>query len=208
METKFTEQQSLALIAEMITQARNNFQKGSGNGMIFSGLLVSFAAIMNVILAFILDNPNQSFWIWCLMIPGSFISSRIDRRNKQEAMVLTHIDTIIRSIWVAYGITIWVLLIIIFGFGFGRKFYEVFWLINPVILTMTGLAEFITAKVCRFKPYIYGAIIMWVGAICCLAVFGISQEPVIIQFFILAICMILGFVVPGHKLNKLANKNV
>ncbi len=208
METKLTEQQSLTLITEMIAQARNNFQKGSGNSMIFSGIIVSVTAILNVILAFVLDNPNQSFWIWSLMIPGAFINFRINRKSEQEAMVRTHIDTIIKSIWVAYGIAIWVLLIAIFGFGFGMKFYHVFCLINPVILTMTGLAEFITAKVCRFKPYIYGSIIMWVGSICCMLVFWITPEPVIIQFFVLAVCMILGFVIPGYKLNKLADKNV
>ena len=64
METKFTEQESLAIISKMIEQARNNLQKGSGNSMIFIGLSVAFTAILNVILALVFlskgIDPNLS----------------------------------------------------------------------------------------------------------------------------------------------------
>ena len=211
METKLTEQESLAIISEMIKQARNNLQKGSGNAMIFSGLLVSVTAILNVILAVILSkmniNPNYSFWIWCLMIPGFYIKSLIDKKVNRKSMVKTHIDTIIAAIWKGYVYSIGALLAVIFVIGFGKNFYEVFYLINPIILILVGLAEFVTAKACRFKPYFYGAIIMWLGALVCTASMWL-WEPVIIQFFILAVCMIFGFVIPGYQLNKLAKENV
>ncbi|MDR0543275.1 MAG: hypothetical protein LBH19_13835 [Dysgonamonadaceae bacterium] len=208
METKFTEQESLSLITEMITKARNNFQKRSGDSMIFSGILVSVTALLNVALAFILDHPNQSFWIWCIMIPGSFVNNYIRQRNRKEALVKTHIDSIITFAWIGFACAVGVILAVIFGLGFGRKMYEVFHLINPSILVMTGLAEFVTAKACRFKPYFYGSLIMWAGSIACVGIFWISYNPVIVQFFILALCMITGFVVPGYQLNKAAKSHV
>ncbi|MDR3060788.1 MAG: hypothetical protein LBU57_01585 [Dysgonamonadaceae bacterium] len=210
METKFTEKESLALISEMIDQARKNLQKGSGNSMIFNGLLVSSVALANIALAFILSNPNQSFWVWCLMIPGSFVTKIIDGRVDRESMVKTHIDSIIRYTWLGFACSVCILLAIIFMLGLGKKFYELFFLINPCIIAMTGLAEFITAKACRFKPYFFGAYTMWLGALLCGLAFWFTKEQgyvVIIQFFILIICMIVGFVIPGYQLNKKAKES-
>jgi len=214
METKFTEQESLAIINEMIKRARNNFQKGSGNTMVYYGLLVPVLAILNAILILVLEKTNvnyvyYSFWIWLLMIPGSFIGYLIQRKVNRESMVKTHIDSIIHSTWNGFGFSVYAFLIVIFTIAFGKRFYEVLFLITPGILILTGLAEFITAKACRFKPHLYGAIIMWLGAIiCAIAVVLWIWDPTIIQFFVLAICMIFGFLIPGYQLNKIANKNV
>jgi hypothetical protein len=208
METKFTEQQSLALINEMIAQARKNLQKGSGNPMVFNGLVVSLVALANVALAFILPNPNQSFWIWSLMIPGAIASRIIANKVSNQSKVKTHIDAIIRSIWLGFTCSVGLLLALIFLLGFGRKLYDVFFLITPCIILLTGLAEFITAKACRFKPYFVGAYIMWLGALLCVLVLWFTNEPVIAQFFILAVCMIAGFVIPGYQVNKQAKENV
>jgi len=211
METKFTEQESLAVINEMIKQARNNFQKGSGNSMIFYGTLVSIMSIINVILAFILlklsINPNYSFWIWCLMIPAFFVGYLIEKKVEREAMVKTHLDSITVTTWKGYLYSICVFLTVIFSIGLGKKMYDVFYLINPFIFILVGLAEFVNAKTYRFKPYLYGALIMWLGALACVAVMWTS-EPVFFQFFIMAFCMFFGFVIPGYKLNKLAKENV
>jgi hypothetical protein len=205
METKFTEQESLAIISKMIEQARNNLQKGSGNSMIFIGLMVAFAAILNAVLALVfIENgiaANHSCWVWCLMIPTIYINYLLNKKVERKAMVKTHIDSIVSSTWAGYGIACGVFLAVIFGIGLGQNFYQVFFLINPVILILVGLAEFVTAKACHFKPYLYGAFVMWLGALCCMAAMQF-KEPVIIQFFILALCMIIGFVIPGYQLNK------
>jgi len=211
METKFTEQESLELISKMIEQARHNLQKGSGNSMIFIGLLVAVTAILNVILALVFAqkgiNLNLACLVWLLMIPGVYINYCINKRLISQQLVRTHIDAIVGSTWKGYAYACFVFLAVVFGIGMWQKLYHVFYLINPVILILVGLAEFVTAKVCRFKPYQYGAIIMWTGALAC--VFAISfQESIIIQFFILAVCMIAGFVIPGYQLNKLAKKHV
>ena len=85
--------------------------------------------------------------------------------------------------------------------------YDLFYLINPVILVLIGFAEFVSAKTYRFKPYLYGSCIMWLGALTCIALMW-TPEPIIFQLLIMAICMFLGFVIPGYKLNKLAEENV
>jgi hypothetical protein len=211
METKFTEQEGLTLINEMIKQARNNFQKGSGNSMIFYGLIVSILSILNVILAFVLIkyniNVNYSFWMWFLMIPAIFVGRLIDKKVERETMVKTHLDSILSTAWNGYIVSVFLFLTIIFTIGFGKKIYDIFYLINPFILILIGLAEFVSAKTYRFKPYLFGAIAMWLGALACAALMW-TPVPVIFQLLIVALCMFLGFVIPGLKLNKLAKENV
>jgi len=210
METKLTEQESLSIISQMIEQARNNLQKGSGNGMIIAGLLVAFTAILNVVLAFVFKetgiNANLSFWAWSLMIPGIIIIYLIQMKEDRKSTVKTHIDSIIRSTWNSYQYAVLVFLVVIFIIGFGKKFYVVFCLINPVVLILVGQAEYVTAKACRFRPYLYGAFSMWLGALACVGAIWL-KETVLIQFLILAVCMIIGFVIPGYQLNNLAKKD-
>jgi hypothetical protein len=214
MEPKFTEQESLAVISEMISRARNNVQKGAGTFMIYWGTMVAVAALLNIALAFILRGMslpvNYSFNIWWIMLPawiGSFI---LKQKRGRTAIVKSHIDHIISSVWTAFGISNIIFLSMIFTLSYSMHEYRHFFqLINPIILLMTGIGGYITARACRFRPFLHGAIAMWAGsAACALAVIITANGSVLVQFVILAICMIIGFVIPGYKLNKLAKEHV
>jgi hypothetical protein len=210
MESKFTEQESLAIISEMIDRARNNIQKGAGTFMIYWGIMVAIAALLNIALVFILHSMslplNYSFNIWWIMLPAWIGSFLLGRKKDRSAIVKSHIDNIISFTWRAFGISNVILLLMIFGLAHSLKEYNHFFhLINPVILLMTGIGEFVTAKACRFRPFLNGAIAMWIGSpACAFAVILFRGNGVLVQFLILAICMIIGFVIPGYKLNKLA----
>ena len=212
METKFTEQQSLQLITEMINKARNNVQKGSGRFMIFWGCMVAITALLNVSLVYILRGmsipSNFSFHLWWIMVPAWGVSFLLKRKKDRSAIVKSHIDNIISSVWSAFGISNVIFLIIIFSIGYGLPMYKIFHLINPIIILMTGIGGFITAKACRFRPFMHGAIAMWTGSLAgTLAVIWFKNgDAVIAQFSILAVCMVIGFVIPGYKLNKLAKE--
>jgi hypothetical protein len=214
MDTKFTEQESLAVISEMIDRARNNVQKGAGTFMIFWGATVAATALLNVALAYILwgmsVSANYSFHIWWLMLPAWAVSFMLERKTDRTAIVKTHIDKVISSVWKAFGISNAIFLLIVFGLSYSLQEYNHFFcLIHPIIILLTGIGEFITAKVCRFRPFLYGAIAMWAGSLACaLAIILFKKgDGVIVQFFILAACMTIGFIIPGYKLNKLAKEN-
>ncbi|MDR1197495.1 MAG: hypothetical protein LBK94_00580 [Prevotellaceae bacterium] len=210
METKFTEQESLAVISEMIDRARNNIQKGAGTFMIYWGCMVALAALLNIALVFILHGMslplNYSFNIWWIMLPAWIGSFMLHRKKDRTAIVKSHIDNIISSVWRAFGISNVIFLLIIFGLSYSLKEYNHFFqLINPIIMLITAVGEYITAKLCRFRPFLNGAIAMWTGSLACaLAIILFRGNGVLVQFLILAICMIIGFVIPGYKLNKLA----
>ncbi len=203
METKFTEQQSLALINEMIDQARNNFRKGAGNITIFWGCLVAFTALLNFSLAFVLPN-NQSCLVWFLMIPGWIVSYFMRTKIDETGIVRTQIDRIINATWMAFGISIVLLLLTFWGVSYHFKIYQHFTMLNSVILMMTGAAQFITGKACRFKPYVYGGYIFWAGSLICI----IILPYVVFHFLVLTVTMLFGYIIPGVKLNKKAEGHV
>ncbi|MDL2256916.1 hypothetical protein LJC06_01765 [Bacteroidales bacterium OttesenSCG-928-I14] len=208
METKFTEKESLAVIQEMINRAQNNMNEGSGSSMIYWGYTTAIIAILNVILIFILETPYQSFWVWCLTIPAFIVSYFIERKKDRTAMIKSHIDDIISTTWNGFVFSNILLLILIFSLSDYFQTYYLFTLINPLILILIGIAELVTAKACRFKPYLYGAITVWIGALLDIAIIIVFKGNVTFQFVVLAICMITAFVIPGYKLNKKAKEDV
>ena len=210
METKLTEQESLAIINEMIDRARNNIQKRSANSLIYNGYAVAFVAILNFILLYLLPeaDKNWSFSVWWLMVPSFFISRYVKNKATRSAIVKTQIDGIIGSLWNGFAISIVVLLSILFSLSFIFQTWHYFAVITPTIMIMTAFAEFGMAKACRFKPFLWGAIGFWAGAVlCCFFTYFVLRRGDI-QFLVLALCMILGFVIPGYQLNKKAKENV
>lgn len=206
MEKNFSEQDSLKLINEMISQARNNFQKGNTNSSIFCGYVVAATSFANFILTKTLENPHQSYWIWLTMIPMVIISIIISHRYEKLSTVKTHIDKIVSSIWNAFAISVGILLVSIYGTAYAINSGYLGILITPVILTMMGSAQYATSVACRFKPYLYGALTFWGGALVCVGCYLLKEFS--LQFIILGVCAILGLCVPGHIANKKAEGNV
>lgn len=206
MEPKFTEQQSLAVMAEMIERTRNNIGKNSGFSMVYYGYAVAAIALANFTLIATLDNPNRSFLVWWLMLPVSIVGFFLQNRIDRSAIVRSQIDTIVNAIWRGFAVSVFSFLAVIFSIAIYFDSFNVMMLCTPVIMLMVGAGEFATAKACRFKPFLTGAYIFWAGALLCVPVniLGIGGY----QMIILAIAMITGFAIPGHSLNKKARQNV
>ena len=202
METKMTEQESLNIINEMIVQARNNFRKGAGNLMIFWGYLVSFASLLNFVLAYVFGS--KSFLVWLLMIPGWFVTYLMIKKIDRSAIVKTHIDCIYNSIWTAFGISATILQFMFWAVYHYFGVTQLYTMMTATILILCGAAQFISGKVYRFRPYITGGIIFWVGAIICLIILPKVQ----FHFLVLTICTVFAYIIPGLKLNKKAKENV
>jgi hypothetical protein len=212
MNTKFTEQESLAVIGEMIDRAKNNVQKGSANSLIYYGYAVAFLAMLNYILLQALDDKSMTYVGWYLMIPLVIIEHFLKRKVDRSAIVRTQIDGIIAYIWKGFCFSIIALIIMIFSMTYLNPYtiehsWVYFILITPMVMIMTAMAEFGMAKACRYRPFYWGAISFWIGALLCLLSFFVLKKGDV-QFIILAICMIVGFVIPGYSLNKKAKQNV
>lgn len=207
MGKDLNERESLTLISEMISQARNNIEVGSANNLLFSGYSVAITAILNFILLHILPETQQAYWVWMLMIPMYLVDYLVDMRRDKAKLVRTHLDTIIGGVWKAFGYGCALLLAVVFGLVFALNSWMFTLIITPVIMIMTGVAIFVSAVVCRYKPFFRSAYIFWIGAILCIAWLFVVKEGSA-QFIILALGMIFGSIIPAHVLNRKAKQNV
>ncbi|MDR1809715.1 MAG: hypothetical protein LBR34_04840 [Prevotella sp.] len=213
MEKKFSEQDSLQLINEMIAQARDNVRKGAGDSMITAGYVVAFTAFADFLGMCWMDNTNMAHWVWSLMLPYFIVCLIRRSRRDRTLLVRTHIDKIVSWTWTAFGYTCYLVLAVIFSMVYLLHTWEIqhAWvvtlMITPILLTLMGLAQFITAKTCRFRPFIYAAYVFWAGVIVDMALLILFADNKL-QFIVLALCAIFGFIVPGHILNRKATDNV
>ena len=201
MDTNFNHEQSLALINEMISQARNNLQKERTYSLIFWGSVVALISLINCLLINILTTPEQSFLIWLLIFPAWGVSYFIDRSIDRSALVKTHIDKIGDMVWKGFGIGVLVFVLIINVVAHLTENFQMMMLINSVIMVIVGICEFASACIYRHKPWYWVAVLFWAGALSC------AFLEVDIQFIVLAVCMIFGFVVPGYMLNRKSKRS-
>lgn len=205
METKMTEQEGLKIINEMIAQAKNNFQKGSADVAIFWGYLAAGLSIANFILLQCLENSTLAYFVWWLAAPGWLISWLIQRKIDRTSIVRTPIDRIINMIWIGFGIAVAVLQVVFWSYRIPHNIHFIYMV--PVIMLMYGAAQFATAAACRHKPYFWGSVVFWIGAVLSMLV-AVWTERSDYQFLILAASVIIGFVVPNHLLNRKAQSDV
>ena len=112
MEAKFTEQESLQMITQVIHQAQNNFRKGAGNITIFWGYLVTFAALLSFTIN-LLKPDFQTAWVWLLVIPGWLVSYLMNKK----IMSKIPIHSLILAVCMVFGY-------IIPGWKFNQKAEE------------------------------------------------------------------------------------
>ncbi|MDR1676582.1 MAG: hypothetical protein LBR86_08970, partial [Tannerella sp.] len=167
MEQKFTEQESMEVITEMINRARNNVRVGSANNMILNGYAAAIIAIANFILLQLLPGEylNYSYYVWCLMFPVGIVNHYIERKEDKTSIVKTEIDKIISSAWRGFTISIAVFLMMIFAIAFLYGTWQSLVAITPTVMLMVAIPEFVMARACRFKPFLWGAIVFWTGAL-------------------------------------------
>ena len=68
-------------------------------------------------------------------------------------------------------------------------------------LIVAGFATFMSGILIRFRPLVFGGIVLWVGAALCLAV--AVREHSLVEAGAIA----LGYLVPGYMLNQKTRKN-
>lgn len=206
MEPQLTHEQSLELITRMIEQSRNNLRRGSASSMIYYGWAVACIALANLALLYIFPGSPRVFHIWWLMIPICIVGAMLERRIDRSAIARTQIDAFVSSVWRGYTISCFAFLAVILTLCACTGHWNFMMLCTPVILLMVGMGEYATARICRFGPFLTGAVIFWLGGLLCVPamLLGMAQ----LQFLLLAACMIGGFVLPGYALNRQAASHV
>ena len=187
---ELTSEESLKLITDMIGQAKRNFVKG---GSSFHFLLWGWVVMLANFAHYTLDVFELYEFphvVWVITIPAAFASFLYGFLKSKKAMVKSHIDRVYTSLWISILVMIILCLIFMGKMNFNH---------NPVILLFSGLGTFVSGVLLRFKPIIYGAIVLWIGAVMGL-LSSISDQQLIS-----GIAVTIGYIIPGYLLRRAEN---
>jgi hypothetical protein len=179
---EMTAQQSLAIITEMINNAKGNVQQDS-----FYFLLWGWTIMLANIGMFVLTSLNVAhpYAIWAITIPAWIISLYKGFKDGKKQRVSSHLDSISGYLWVVFGVCIFTIV----AFGYKLNFQ-----LNPLILIISSIPTFLSGVIIRFKPLMYGGVAFWIGGIIGFLV-PKEYQPLIGAFAIL-----IGYLIPGYLL--------
>lgn len=207
-EKQLTEKESLDLIAQMISKAKESYYDTGISAMMW-GIVIAVCALVRLSeLQFGYHLPVDIYWLTVVaIIPQVLISIK----EKKERKVKTYDDVYMNYVWLAFGISIVLMIFItnaIFNAGEAVqgasyqvvavksttfKFYEY---ISPLFLLLYGIPTFITGAACRFKPMIWGGLLCWV---CCIISIYTTVK---IDLLLTAFSAIVAWFIPGIIMQK------
>jgi len=179
----YTPEESVQIIDKMIQLTRASVKQNSWY-YIFFGILVIIASLVHLILLKI-GYPDGGA-IWMLMLVGGIVAaiksireqSNFKEQSRQFGLV-----------WLAASFTYFTVLI-----GTAKLNGEVGLLINPIVFSLAGGATFLSGTMMKFRPLVYGGLLIWCISIVQLF-FGIE-----VQLILNVLAVILGYLIPAFLL--------
>lgn len=181
-EQPFSNEKSLALIQQMIRQARSNITD-SGSGWLLWGTLIFLTCVSTYI--FIDIGSENIFLAWNIFGGITVIMLLVDIFRPRRKTVLTYVDEVMRYVNIAFIVSLFTIIISInisvspnSGFGYFLMIFAILMLVNGGAL--------------KSRALIIGAALNWAGAI---AIF-INKEFKY-DMLIMAGAVMAGYIIPG-----------
>lgn len=194
MESKFSHEDSLKVINDMISTAKGNLHDGAGNSFLLWGYITFFAALAHFALINFTDleqGKTGIVWLFAMAI-GGIISFVMSRRDAKKVIVFTYTDFVVSRVWL--GFIVCILLILFFA--------RIGWGTYPAITFLYMFALYVSAVAYRIK-WMYIQV-----ALCLVCVILYKFVPLTYYPLIMALAMLVGNIAPGHLLNSKAKKQL
>lgn len=218
-EKKLTQQESLALITQMINTAKDSFVD-TGIGPILWGSVIAICSLVQF--TQIHYGYELPFDIWLLtiaaIVPQILISIKERKIQKHRGWA----DQAIGYVWMCFGISIFLsnFISVIYvqqiepiireyeklsGHAVGNVHFWSY--ATSFLMLLYGIPTIVTASVRKFPIMLFGGIVCWICAIFCV------YTTIKIDFLLMALCAILAWLIPGiiiriKYLNERKRKNV
>jgi hypothetical protein len=183
--SNFSPEQSLRIINDMIAAARNDYQHQSFYFLLW-GWLLMLTGIGHFVLS--ATYPEYANWLWYVQgVAGGIISALFGPRKQSGRDSDTHLNRLVGNLWMAFGITL-----------FFTIFASVYMHANPIplVLFVTAVPTFVTGKMLRFTPLVWGGISFWISGIASLFV------PAEYSTLVFSTGILLGYIEPGYLLRR------
>ncbi len=184
-EPEFSPEESLKIIATMISKSKGSVADNSFYFLLW-GWLVLLCCIGQYILKVFLHYPNHSI-VWLSMPFAGIVSWIYGSRQAKQLQIKSFVTDAIQILWMALGITMFVLILIILASETWNNSLTYFILIYAI-------GTFVTGKFLQFKPLILGGLINF--AIAAISVRFSANN----QLLLCALAIITSYIIPGHLL--------
>lgn len=207
MENKLTQKESLELITQMISRAKDS-NHSTGLTSIMWGCVITVCSLVR--LAEIHFQRWLPFDIYLLTVLAIAPTIYFTIKEKRESRVKGYKDSFIDYTWLSFGISIFLLSFIVnhvfaglrplteeykilSGHAPAFSFYDY---MSSFFLMLYGLPTFITGASMKFRPMFWGGLVCWVSCIVSL------YTPVKTDLVLTAISAIFAWLIPGIILEK------
>jgi hypothetical protein len=182
----FSPEESLQVIQSMIDQAKNSVADKSFYFLLW-GWLVLIGALLQYTLKVIVRTDAHPA-AWNIMFIGVIVSifHRVKQRKRQ---VKTYVDEGLGNIWTCLGVIQGLIVFIFARRGGWENCYTIF-----ILLYSTGC--FLTGRLLKFPPLIWGAMGCWALAI--LTTF-VNYD---MNILLMAAAILISYIIPGYLLRR------
>lgn len=187
-EKNITEQESLAIIQEMMNRTKEQLFDSS-NLFLLWGIAAFICTITQYFL--IKANVQDSEAVWIAMPIIAIIHIYVVVKESKKIKIKTFDGNAISALWTAIGFAFCCIPFIAPSAKAN---------IIPFIILLYGIGTYVTGKIIEFKPLIFGGISCFVLVIC---ITFIKNEN---RLLILAFALLVSYIIPGILLKRQFSK--
>lgn len=191
-EDSLSPQQSIDLIQSMIQKTKNAAADSSVFFLLW-GWVVFIACLLQYFLKNII-HYERHYYAWLLILFGVAGSIYFGSKQSKTEMVKTYISEGVEQLWMGIGISFFLL-----GFIFAKIGYEHSF---SFYILLYGIGCFVTGRLIKFNPLIWGGIGAWLLAI--LSAYLEYNANILLT----AASILISYIIPGYLLRIQYKKTV
>ncbi|MDQ3682286.1 MAG: hypothetical protein M3352_04330 [Bacteroidota bacterium] len=198
-----THQESLLIIEQMITAAKNEHRE-KGEGWLLWGWLLFTASILSALLVQF-NRPEYIGWVWTGMTAIVIIAFILELRRKKAQMVKTYVQELLDKFSTGFLISLLSIITattIVANLNEGNSGSNIAFAFGYFFILYAFLM-YIHGSAIRFTPLIIGAAVNWIAAI---AIFLVNDFKY--AMIISAIAVFIGYLIPGYMLRNQYKKSL
>ena len=183
-EKNITEQESLAIIQQMIATSKRQLIDSSKYFLLW-GIAVFVCAVAQYVMLKLYLLHTQ--YVWFAMPIIAIIHILIAMKQEKAQPVKTHNSIAMQGLWVSLGISFFIV-----AYLSGKTSFNCL----PIMILLYGVGTFTTGKIIEFKPLIVG------GITCFILSVGITFIDGAEQLLIVALAVLVSYIIPAVLLKK------
>lgn len=174
-----TRQQSLDLINEMISKAKESYTTKGIASMVW-GSLITFCGLANWVEIHFKQNFGD---VWLLTLIALVPQIYFSVKEKRSKNFIAHNEITTNYIWIAFTLSMFITSYYFSYFSMGN--------VSSLIMMLFGIPTFIIGGMNKFTPMIVGGIFCWAASI--VSIFTTIE----IDLLLMAACGLFAWLIPG-----------